>query len=292
MADAQNWIKGMVVLNAAREVLMDGGLSKVKLAAATATLSRGDKSDVRVLCDIVGAETLSFCHELSQLSTDSKRALVEGAAKLKDRSSIDTDAPRGLLSLISNIPHNGAIPRKLRSQQSMFEQASDHPCASCKSLVQKGIILRSLPTLRSKVTWQWCQLTRVFEPGVSTSLAALLLFLESVIESGGAEHKWALYNALCRADTEAVLRAFATVDPAKYCGEVKVRSYSDKFSTISCNTLRSQVHKYSKLFLGAVCMFCFTTGQALLCTMLPEAPFIETVQACTPTEEFNTLSSP
>jgi hypothetical protein len=92
--------------------------------------------------------------------------------------------------------------------------------------VQRSIILRSLPTAGDRITSRWCQLAGVFDAGVSTSLAALLLFLDSVMASGGAEHKWALYNALCRAGVDLAVQAFATADPANYCGEVKVRPHS------------------------------------------------------------------
>jgi hypothetical protein len=248
MTDSQGWIKGMKVLNAAQEVV-EGGLNKVKLAAVTAAfkLSSSEKSDVYMLYDFVSAEALSLCDELSQWSTDSRRALVEGAAKLQGRSSIGTDTARSMVGLMLNIRRNGAFCRKLQSQQSLFEQASDHQCSSCRSLVQKSIILRALPTLGDQISWRWCQLARVFDADVSTSLAALLLFLESVLASGGAEHRWALYNAACRADAKAVVKAFATVDTAEYCSEVK----------------------------------------ALLSSMLPHAPFMAAVQAYTPNEEFN-----
>jgi hypothetical protein len=75
-------------------------------------LSHGDKSDVSMLCDVASVGTLSLCHELSQLSTDAKRALVENALKVKSRYNLDTDVdtPRSLLGLMLNIPKNGAFP--------------------------------------------------------------------------------------------------------------------------------------------------------------------------------------
>jgi hypothetical protein len=119
-ADSQCWLKGTKLLNAAREAT-DGGLSKVKIAQATATLNSGDKSDVGMLCDFVSTDTLSLCHEVNELSTDLRRALVEGAPQLKGRPAISIDTPRGLLGLMLNISHNSSIGRKIRSQQSMFE---------------------------------------------------------------------------------------------------------------------------------------------------------------------------
>jgi hypothetical protein len=108
----------------------------------------------------------------------------------------------------------------------MFEQASDHHCAIRKSLVQRTIILRSVPTLSAKITWQWCQEARVFDADVSISLAALLLFAESVMAyGGGQEHKWALCNVICRVDADLAVKTFEAVDTAKYCCEVKVRRH-------------------------------------------------------------------
>jgi hypothetical protein len=227
MADSQYWLKGMTALNAAREVVVGGDFSKAAFHHATATLNPSDKWNVFLLCDFMDGGALTLCHELSQLSTDLKRVLIDGAKKLKRRPSINTDSPRGLLSLVLNAVNNGGFTRKVRSQQSfMFEQGSDHACTVCKSLVQKSIVLRSLPTLGELISLQWCQQTRIFAPGASTSLAALLLFLESVMASGsGQEHKWAIYNAVCRIDTDLAVRAFATVDPAMYCGDVKVQAH-------------------------------------------------------------------
>eukprot|EP00953_Heterococcus_sp_UTEX-ZZ885_P005905 3658-Heterococcus_DN1.PRE.2 len=229
--DSQCWLRGMKLLNAAREA-MNGGLSKVKFSAATAALNTGDKSDVNMLCEFVSAETLCLCHELSQLSTDSKRALLEGATHLKRKCrpdiSADLDTPRSLLGLMLNTPRDSSFPRKMKSQQSMFEQASDHHCTICKSLVQRSILLRSVPTLAARITWQWCEDTGIFITDVSTSLAALLLFMESVMACGnGQEHKWALYNVLCRVDADVAVHMFATVDPAKYCSDAKGRRQYD-----------------------------------------------------------------
>jgi hypothetical protein len=120
----------MAVLNAAREAV-ENGLSNVALAAATATLSSVEKSDVCMLCDFVSADALSLCHELSQLSADTKHALVDGATEMRGRPSVNIDTPRGLVGLMLKVPHNGSLHKKSKSQQSIYEQASDHPCASC-----------------------------------------------------------------------------------------------------------------------------------------------------------------
>jgi hypothetical protein len=48
--------------------------------------------------------------------------------------------------------------------------------------------------------------------------------------SGGSEqHKWALFNVICKVDTDLAVEVFATVDPAEYCREVKVQFHYEYY---------------------------------------------------------------